>query len=572
MVACGLLLLSLSNDAQAQPRSLSESSLKKVYDGLITKQKEIKDKKDSLQNPALPKEKKEALQKEINLLSLGMPIESSSFSQRKGINVESADVMSPPDVFTSIAYGVTDFLISRARSEILYSFVVELKDKFQNIKLLQTLFPKFYLFLTQVELLQFSAILTALKEAVIQDFDNLPRVILNYKDSLKVEVGTGNDAVALDLFCSSLVLVSDIKSGTSPALVISNQARLLANIVKNDTAKHWLKFLDFAAKEAYYFNAEVQSQTLGSIVFSTPELRKEFVDKFIAAIKATEPSFKLDSLKQEEIILWIERLAQLQKQFESLGESDGKDKAKIDAYIESFTQVLLSSLQVFNLNQPAQPYTKMVRTAGDFTKAVLHQNYPRALINLVGVIEASNSSDSTLKSAIRFLTFISNLAAAKNEKEVEDILESAAAPVGSFRAKRQGNLMFSISSYLGISGGLETSSGNLPSGNLGFFLPVGIECTFLSSKTCSIGINATVLDFGTLANYRLGGTENPNPKVTVAQIFAPGAFFVFGFTDNYPIALGIGARYVPRFRDSLNGENVWQVNAFFAVDLTLFKF
>jgi len=170
------------------------------------------------------------------------------------------------------------------------------------------------------------------------------------------------------------------------------------------------------------------------------------------------------------------------------------------------------------------------------------------------------------------------IAQAENADDAAQVLESFAAPVGSYRTKRRGERAYIfLNGCLGVGGSREKVNGTT-SGVLGVAAPVGIEIG-VPVDGWSVGLLAQVLDLGTLASYRLsdGGNVEQEPEVGFAQVFSPGAYFLVGVRD-FPLTLGVGFNVAPRLRTINEGnpntestENALRLPMFFfAVDIPIF--
>lgn len=208
------------------------------------------------------------------------------------------------------------------------------------------------------------------------------------------------------------------------------------------------------------------------------------------------------------------------------------------------------------------------------------------------------------------LPFFAELAAAKDADAVEKAIEGAAAPVGSYKVKRgnprseaavrlaerrrRGRLLSqkeredidlaqgavsqkrrrpftaSLNIFAGAKAGGEhlVDSGLQEQGTatqLGLFMPVGFDFAWGVGAASSIELFVPLIDVGALANFRLSedtktsdDDDDPNeereveevrdaPIIGIAQVFAPGVYFVVGL-HRLPVALGIGASVAPKYR------------------------
>jgi hypothetical protein len=180
--------------------------------------------------------------------------------------------------------------------------------------------------------------------------------------------------------------------------------------------------------------------------------------------------------------------------------------------------------------------------------------------------------------ALRFTSFASAIAEAETGDQAAEVISQYAAPVGSYRMKRQAeNGYLFLQGYLGIGGGWEMVDDEDITA-LGAFAPVGIE--FGTAKDgWSIGVFGQVLDVGVLASHRLQDTGDveTEPEVGFAQVFSPGAYLVVGF-PKVPITIGGGFNLAPRLRTIDEGmptersESALRAPMFFvSVDIPIFR-
>lgn len=205
---------------------------------------------------------------------------------------------------------------------------------------------------------------------------------------------------------------------------------------------------------------------------------------------------------------------------------------------------------------------------------------------------------------IKYISFIVAIIDAKDSKEIKEAIKSIALPAGSYSIKRKARCNISLNAYAGITVGAEykLKDGRIDgfykqnwAGNLGFTAPVGIGFNWGSGKDVavdrfeeyssikrnakgryrglrgeSLSLFVSVIDLGALVLFRLGDTESPLPEdVSFEQVFAPGAFFVWGLR-NSPISLFAGTQYSPRLRTITENAIETRANALrFNVGLTI---
>ncbi|MFT3908264.1 MAG: hypothetical protein QM737_02465 [Ferruginibacter sp.] len=180
---------------------------------------------------------------------------------------------------------------------------------------------------------------------------------------------------------------------------------------------------------------------------------------------------------------------------------------------------------------------------------LLHQR----LLNAVG------SPKKITTTLLKYGTFASAVAAAKNSDEVEKAIESIALPSGSSRIKRESPFNISVNAYVGGFFGREYLPALKEKQNAntaGLSAPVGVAFSWgnifkpkADKGGKSISAFISLIDVGALASFRL---QNDSSKVAseiqLKNIIAPGAFLYFGF-GKVPISIGLGAQLGPQLRE-----------------------
>ena len=189
-------------------------------------------------------------------------------------------------------------------------------------------------------------------------------------------------------------------------------------------------------------------------------------------------------------------------------------------------------------------------------------------------------SDEQVRSLRRILLLAAGLAEAKSADEIQNQLHLFADPVGSFVAKRKPGFHATAGAYLGLSAGLEFLQGRLGY-QFGGTLPVGVEISHAFGKCCSVGLFGAPVDLGIVTSYRgefeSEYTDKTELKIGWPQVFAPSLYLVLGFPRHYPFGVGVGVQYAPFLRDIDTGaseelEGVLRIVVMLGTDVTLFHF
>ncbi|MEQ1745861.1 MAG: hypothetical protein ABMA02_10570, partial [Saprospiraceae bacterium] len=203
--------------------------------------------------------------------------------------------------------------------------------------------------------------------------------------------------------------------------------------------------------------------------------------------------------------------------------------------------------------------------------------------NMLDMVDETNRRTDLLSRLDKYGNLLVSVANAQTSDQLLEILEKVAAPVQSYRKKRQaGNFSVGINLYPGVAYGLEHQLDSLgaDSGKKGDFIafttPVGVSFDWGMGKAGSLSLFASIIDIGAVTAFRLTDTVSTLPELTWKNVFAPGLHVMWGI-PNSPLTLGFGAQYGPAIRkvDIDNNKNVieashFRVGAILTVDVPLF--
>lgn len=187
----------------------------------------------------------------------------------------------------------------------------------------------------------------------------------------------------------------------------------------------------------------------------------------------------------------------------------------------------------------------------------------------------------------------SGLAEARTGAQVRAAFEAATSPAGGWQAKRyREGARTTITAYPGLAGGAEwLVEGGAMAPTVGVSLPIGAEVQLLRRRDsaatgspgcllgiCSVGIFVPVVDAGALLSYRIENSDevSSTPNSSLRQIFAPGAYLSFG-VGRSAFSLLAGGQFMPAIR-KLNteggeaGAHAFRVGGAIVLDVSLFEF
>lgn len=179
-----------------------------------------------------------------------------------------------------------------------------------------------------------------------------------------------------------------------------------------------------------------------------------------------------------------------------------------------------------------------------------------------------NNSFKRFKS---YALFFAQLSEAKSKDEVKMILASATMPPVSFGTKREYSNHVFISSYWGLSAGIETIHHMFDlkkvntGGYFGLTAPIGLEYSWGLGKSGSISAFASILDFGPVVNSQLSAT---NSDMRLKDVVSPGLYFMYGISE-VPIAVSIGYFHAKSARSDSSPQHHITLNIVFDMPLMI---
>jgi len=531
--------------------------------------------------------------------------------------------------------GATAFLIERAKDELALRYLRRIRAYYDEQTLIGDLFPATKVILDAVDDLGYKTLLPSLQTAFRSDLENLPITLTNptlkYKSGGTENSLYGTDEVKKAVLAAHVVArhIQDVRTGEPVVQALaglsdwpSQDVLEWVEEVNGEDLVPRIRLIGLLAREIEYL-AQIEDVDLQTEVLK-PDVRKFFIaftlhrlietssnedwkEEAAKFADTTRREYKKDAFGDlAEVSSLITRIYGLVEQTNTTPGEKVDRVAVIRSSVRLWTSVFSLAVSTTDDEASLQRVSKFLNHATELLVAIEAENYSKiALVGLQVVKDARESSDPNLT---RMLTFGAALAEADSSEQVTAALEAAADPVGSFRARRghppgEQNVNVAVVAYLGGSGGLEwTQVDGTPRGaHAGVAAPIGIEFSIGTNKAeksfwplsrvRSVGLQVSLLDLGTLVNYRLSGEDltpeegeesdaevDANPAITFAHVFSPGAHLVFGLGDDSPISFGLGVQYAPRLRDIEGGTlqvsevDAIRASAFLAVDLTLFRF
>jgi len=217
----------------------------------------------------------------------------------------------------------------------------------------------------------------------------------------------------------------------------------------------------------------------------------------------------------------------------------------------------------------------VAQAALDLVVGVLEADYGRAFVSSIELLGASGLS--LPPGVAKYGPLLADIASAKSAEDIKKAIETSAEPTGSFAKKRgAGNASFGLTAYFGGTAGGEWVDG-VEKAHVGLSVPIGLEASVGIAEFASLGLFVSVVDVGTLVDFRLNDDSNKSsPAFTAQQVVSPGIFATFGCcTKVVPLAVGVGASVVPDLRENETSKETFaafRVGAFLGIDMPIFLF
>ncbi|NQD37733.1 hypothetical protein HPT27_11915 [Permianibacter sp. IMCC34836] len=216
-----------------------------------------------------------------------------------------------------------------------------------------------------------------------------------------------------------------------------------------------------------------------------------------------------------------------------------------------------------------------MKTAKNYTMRVLEAEAILSRLSELGLAPIELSPDS--KAYARFRRYVLSVAVlsdAESSDQVKVALQEMTLPPVSFGLKRQPEeSTVMLTSYLGLSAGMERNDEDGNSGIYGLFAPVGLEYSYGLSNKRSLSLVLAPLDFAYPLSLELNDQKE---SVEWQDIVRPSLSLTYGLKD-YPIAIGFAvSRGRPLTSDAdsdggSDGKKETQYFIFVAFDMPLFQ-
>jgi hypothetical protein len=516
----------------------------------------------------------------------------------------------------NFADGLTQFLIKRAKEELLIAFFSRLQDPKQAPEFRQV-FPNTAAVVDNFNAWEYANIVNTLRSAFNKDLKNILADLPNlsnlnpgdYTGSVKTRVQAITHFLATDngrILISAMQIGNGFINGLKMPDVIDaitgnkylgnlsnvdeqNIIKLLdvlsSSVRSSDPNKSYISLTDFTTDPItlQIYGGLVYQQILNAqIKIGGHDIARDIKNN-IALIKNYVAYAKSLVTHADQIDVNIANL----KTARARGETDLTKYW--GAIFESSKQFLLYAENTTTID-PAFTLPKHLQEAIDMSANTLevatdigNKNYSDAITVVLKMISdiVGNQSDKSGFGMffVKYASFAASIVQAKSSTDIENAIETVALPAGSASIKKNTNFSIALNGYIGGAIGEEYLAQKASSnwGTIsGAYAPIGV--TFSKRiYTSSVSLFVQLIDLGAVASYRLSDPNTASlPNFSFQNILAPGLGIIYGI-PGMPVSIGYIDQLGPQLR-SINATDVvtsqglnrrWQF--FIAVDIPLFS-
>src|SRR5215203_3327534 len=451
---------------------------------------------------------------------------------------------------TNLADGIARFLIKRGKEELNVAFFNRMKEFLEDPKHpeCKILFPVTTEFLGQIATYRYAELLQSLREAFYKDLSNLIVSLNQLIDHPKYrELLKNLPEIRAAVRCSKIVNeLSQSEKGILPDSLIHELAGLPELQELNSNLGNSLKLLDIfslsireKADANISANSEqrrwIQLSDLNNLVKDGIALKifigLVYQNVHMAKIQFTinNKPFMVDSFMADNaptihvVSGLIENFAVLANDVDRTIKDSRYKLAKgtlsnddYYSYINKAINITEYGFKVANIIQQGiidDYYIIMARNANDLYKNIYTKNYNNAVMNAYTILDQAFNNrdklvdqkitDPTLKKSLKTIevpkseiiekflkygNFMASVVKAESGEEVQNALEAAALPAGSYSIKQTSLFNVSLNGYIGYA--LDFMNKSLYA--RGVYAPVGITASTGTKKKSGVTYSALI--------------------------------------------------------------------------------
>lgn len=534
-----------------------------------------------------------------------------------------APVSSPGLFVNNLADGLAKFLVKRTKEELSIAFFSKFQKELNENVVLKTLFPATAGTLNVIDndIYQFNLYLQALRQSFVQDMKALPTDLQHCVDQQQLIKKPEYQVAVHDVLGLSQLLLEH-KSLDSVFHYLANDAAIqtrsdLLGTVKDTLKQRQLKNLANGLKFSWVISESLRNNKPGTTWHSGPALREALKDSVTFYLymgllwqQSRQLSFEVGNQKiavtdllgkasasrdyAASLRSFVDKFAGNGDkvradltQAKKVGPNDEGGYEKYYTFFNSFFTLLQHGVSFKNTFIPNAPkdgmeatFMSTLRHLNDLNFNVRQKAYSLAVVDLAAILAELAPDDSELRGKVmKYGNFIASVAESETSDQVSDAIEAIALPPGSSILKKQTPISVALNAYTGLSAGQEhlLMSGIDPSGFAAVAAPVGLAISKGFHEKGSLSLFVPIIDVGALVAFRFRDDQAESlPKLTFSNIVAPGAYLAYGFFNNLPITVGVGAQLGPNLREITptatqldTSANGWRWGGFISVDIPI---
>jgi hypothetical protein len=516
-----------------------------------------------------------------------------------------------------LTVALVDFVVDRAKQEVIYAFIANLGATLDTSPLLRRAFPTTQQLIVRStngavpqarDVAQVG--LPVWRTALVSDLQRLPLHLLNNADSIcaRLETTRGSACrsraqplqlaarIGEDILGGSVILRSleswEVTQGSSlgglppqllPALSVSSQLIALSRT------------------QGYVLPSESATSPLlyssQSLLHASEETRRAFARLLLVGAAASLPDRQVDERAFTAGLLALAERTERLSLPASMAQDGGRTASAAYLVREALLVVSDAADLGVTLALSKTDAERLRRTSEDLhllataVDAFLSAAYSDAIVRTLQLVDGVRAAPAP-GGLMKMTALAAALADARSEQQVVAAFETAASPIGGWRGKAVGDVPVSVSAYPGIAGGYESvvgediGSGRRSSASIGASLPIGFEFVLAPRITDarrrplvrSVGLTLAPIDLGAVLSYRFdtGDPVTNEPQESLRQVFAPGIFLATGISSRWPLTMLTGWQFLPSARSVATSSGVerrsatrWTIS--FAVDVVLLE-
>lgn len=551
--------------------------------------------------------------------------------------------LSGGNFITNLADGLAIFLVKRTKEELNATFFDGLRKAMEKEPTYRSLFPATYdlLYVIGNEIYNYNAYIETLREGFITDLKALPLNVRQYSQSNDF-IKKQEYRIALEDLLGTSQMIFDGEAPMDILGFLSSSASMQDSLRWGDISQPKtrqamqdvamsLRSLHLMAKSLTTSSGEWVSsdqvsngmRDISHVYLYLGLLWQQGVDlRFSNGMDFRGSLGKMATMTQTPIALrnYLVSMAQtgkmLQQSFKDLTSKADTSSILNDEYFRfagmlfdlleqtrNFRQQIMlpdwkvvdgkpvSLVAVPKISTPVDTLEQRVYTILEqlfnLEFNIRQQRYTLAVTNLTRFLEeVLNNEDFKYKQKfLKHVNFMANVAEARDSREVAAAIELFALPPGSSRLKKQSPVSVSLNSYGGIAYGWENDMNKqvdaaIDDKNvLSTYAPLGVDLNFGLGEGGSLSFYTQVVDVGAIFAYRFSNQTEQIPELKFQNIVAPGFYGIYGFPNNIPVSVGIGAQLGPNLRKideelglDVQTTNAWRFGFILSVDIPITHF